>query len=177
MFQAQWICYFVLKGKSVPLRSTQKQFQRFVQDNLPSEILGSCFNLRVEHNRLKREMAPFEIHSSTWQLEVSIAGAGLAISGQFINRADNWENRASGAQHSWAGGASPIGCSPAHCYVSVTALLGSSTDQCKSVLAPSPFLKQQSLLVNSWLNGHYCPHFVKRKIPMRFHSVLLSNIT
>jgi len=46
-------------------------------------------------------MAPSEIHSSTWQLEVSIAGAGFAISGQFINRPDNWENRAAGVWHSW----------------------------------------------------------------------------
>lgn len=100
MFKAQWVCYFVLKGNTVHLRSIQKQFQRFVQNNLPSEILGSCFNQRVEHNRLKHKMASFEVHSSPWQLEVSIAGGGFAISGQFINRADNWENRASEAQHS-----------------------------------------------------------------------------
>lgn len=43
---------------------------------------------------LKHGVAHFEIHSSTWWLEVSIAGAGFAICGQFINRADNWENRA-----------------------------------------------------------------------------------
>lgn len=100
MFKAQWICYFVLKGNTVHLRSTQKQFQRFVQNDLPSEILRICFNQRVEYNGLKHGLASFEVHSSTWQLEVSIAGARFAISGQFINRADNWENRASGTQHS-----------------------------------------------------------------------------
>ena len=37
-----------------------------------------------------------ETYSNTWQDEVFIAGAGFAINGQFINRADNWENRAVG---------------------------------------------------------------------------------
>lgn len=41
-------------------------------------------------------MALSEMHSNTWQDEVFIAGAGFAINGQFINRADNWENRAVG---------------------------------------------------------------------------------
>jgi hypothetical protein len=35
-----------------------------------------------------------EMYSNTWQGEVFLAGAGFAINGQFINRADNWENRA-----------------------------------------------------------------------------------
>lgn len=39
-------------------------------------------------------MALSETRSSTWQGEVFLAGAGFAINGQFINRADNWENRA-----------------------------------------------------------------------------------
>lgn len=38
----------------------------------------------------------FRTYSNTWQDEVFIAGAGFAINGQFINRADNWENRAVG---------------------------------------------------------------------------------
>lgn len=41
-------------------------------------------------------MALFEIRSNTWQGEVFLAGAGFAINGQFINRADNWENRTVG---------------------------------------------------------------------------------
>lgn len=41
-------------------------------------------------------MACSETHSNTWQGEVFLAGAGFAINGQFIDRADNWENRAEG---------------------------------------------------------------------------------
>ena len=41
-------------------------------------------------------MAFSETHSNTWQGEVFLAGAGFAINGQFIDRADNWENRAAG---------------------------------------------------------------------------------
>lgn len=52
------------------------------------------------------------MYSSIWQLEVSIAGAGFAINGQFINRTDNWENRAEGVQHSMAIIAE---CAPAQC--------------------------------------------------------------
>lgn len=35
-------------------------------------------------------------YSNTWQGEVFLAGAGFAINGQFIDGADNWENRAVG---------------------------------------------------------------------------------
>lgn len=42
---------------------------------------------------------------------MSIAGAGFAINGQFINRTDNWENRTAGGQHSRAIVAE---CAPAH---------------------------------------------------------------
>lgn len=41
-----------------------------------------------------------EMHSNTWQGEVFLAGAGFAINGQFIDRADNWENSGKECWHS-----------------------------------------------------------------------------
>lgn len=67
----------------------------------PSEFLCKYSNSQVG-KKLKRSceeksgVAFSETHSNTWQGEVFLAGAGFAINGQFIDRADNWENRAVG---------------------------------------------------------------------------------
>lgn len=129
-------------------------------------------------------MASFEMYSSTWQLEVSLAGAGFSISGQFINRADNWENRVVGVQHSRAGSTLLIRCSLAHCLGEQPCSEGQLAYKQRSANLGHPpvllvifnrpvqisflllsFFNQQYILVNSCINQSLLSAFCKVRNP------------